>query len=188
MSKDEWINKWANPQHQQKKLDMFNIVDSYINFEPKTILDIGCGLAVESELFQKKYNCNLYLLDGDFDTTVSRKRKVNYGSDTTMAFYSKVPDLMNSWNERKLKYTFIDANDISIDSSIKFDLIYSFESCGFHYPANSYAELIKKHSHENTVCIFDIRTKTYAEQSANFQTVKKIHTGHKFETTVLKFK
>ena len=30
-------------------------------------------------------------------------------------------------------------------------------SCGFHYPVNTYRDLILKHSHKNTKVIMDIR-------------------------------
>ena len=50
-------------------------------------------IRVESEHFQKKYNSQLYLLDGDFEDTINRTRKVNYGTADSMAFYSKIEDL-----------------------------------------------------------------------------------------------
>lgn len=186
MNKDEWINKWSNLEHQKKKQKMFNLVDSYIKFNPVRILDIGCGLASESELFQKKYNCELYLLDGDFETTTSRSRKVNYGDTNSMAFYSKIEDLKSSWNSRNMQYTFIDANNVNIDEAIKFDLIYSFESCGFHYPLSTYVDLIKKHSYEKTVTVFDIRKKTWTEQERFFNKIKILSETGKSFTTVLK--
>jgi SAM-dependent methyltransferase len=185
---NKWLASWTTKEHQDKKKMMFNIVDSNINFSPKNILDIGCGLAIESEMFQLKYNSNLYLLDGDFDTTSNRSRDTNYGTSDSMAFYSKIDDLKKSWNSRNLQYNFIDANNINIPSSVKFDLIYSFESCGFHYPVNTYAELIKKHSHKDTVLIFDIRIKTYAENKQYFNELKILHTDKKFKTVSLGFK
>ena len=43
---------------------------------------------------------------------------------------------------------------------IKFDLITSYFSCGFHYPVKEYKELIQRHSHENTRIILDLRCST----------------------------
>jgi SAM-dependent methyltransferase len=185
---NKWIESWASKQHQDKKKMMFNIADSAIKAKPKTILDIGCGLAFESEMFQKKYNSDLYLLDGDFDSTLDRSRDTNYGPTNSMAFYSKIDELKQSWDNRNLRYNFINANDINVSDDVKFDLVYSFESCGFHYPVHTYVELIKKHSHKDTLLIFDIRTKTYDHQSMYFDLLKVIHTDKKFKTVSIRFK
>ena len=59
---------------------------------------------------------------------------------------------------RKTKnYNLIDVNDISIPKDKKFDVITSWLSCGFHYPASTYKDLILQHSHENTRIFLDIR-------------------------------
>lgn len=187
LSNNKWINSWYSKEHQDKKIKMFEIVDSNIKIVPKNILDIGCGLAFESEMFQKKYNSNLYLLDGDFDSS-SNSRDTNYGTVTSMKFYSKIDDLKKSWNNRNLQYNFIDANNIVISKDVKFDLIYSFESCGFHYPVNTYAELIKQHIHKDTILIFDIRTKNYEDQIKYFDELEVIHKDKKFKTIRLRFK
>jgi SAM-dependent methyltransferase len=188
MIEKEWINAWQSDTHLNKKQLMFNIVDDYIKKAPMSILDIGCGLAFESEMFQKKYDCNLYLLDGDFESTQDRSRKVNYANVESMAFYSKIPDLKQSWDKRKLRYNFIDANTLDLDDDQKFDLVYSFESCGFHYPIATYKNFLKKHTDENTVFIFDIRRKTSKEQLKECIILDKLYTSKKYDTYSLKFK
>ena len=188
MIEKEWINKWQSKEHFDKKQSMFNIVDQYIKKTPGSILDIGCGLAFESEMFQKKYNCSLHLLDGDFENTQERNRKVNYGDTETMAFYSKVEDLKKSWDSRGLNYNFVDANDLVLDTNVKFDLVYSFESCGFHYPISTYNKFLKKHTTKETIFIFDIRRKSKTEQLTDFIIVDTINTTKKYDTLVLKFK
>jgi len=152
----QWIDRWAKPQHTESRKAEFLAVDNHLNFAPVNILDIGCGLAKESEYFQKKYNSNLWLLEGEQSNT---GRDVKWGSAESFSFYNKINDLKTSWNSRQLRYNFVDANNIQIDDDVKFDLIYSGVSCGFHYPANTYKNLIKKHSHENTKIVFDLRTR-----------------------------
>jgi len=151
------LMSWETPQHLKKKKELFNIVDSYLDFKPKRILDIGCGLARESEYFQKKYGCELYLLDGDFGDTSSVRREIKFGTVDNFAFYNKIDDLKKSCDERGMNYVFVNANNIDIPSDIKFDLIISNLSCGFHYPANTYKSLVQKHSSEDTKVIFDLR-------------------------------
>ena len=41
------------------------MLEQYLPRPPKRILDIGCGYAHISDMFQKKYGTELYLLDGD---------------------------------------------------------------------------------------------------------------------------
>jgi SAM-dependent methyltransferase len=165
MNDSTWINNvWKTEEYIKSKQVSFELIDSFLNEVPKNILDIGCGLAFESEMFQKKYKSNLYLLDGDFETTVNAERDRKFGSANTMAFYSKILDLQTNFDKRKMKYTFIDANNINIPKNLKFDLIYSNVSCGFHYPLSTYYNVLKTHSDEKSLMIFDIHTRYLQEQ------------------------
>lgn len=160
-----WLNGiWQSDAYETAKQISFNLLDSFITSPPKNILDIGCGLAFESELFQKKYNSNLFLLDGDFEESKNATRDRKYGPAESMAFYTKIVNLTNSFNERKLRYTFIDANNINIPNDLKFDLIYSNVSCGYHYPLNTYSALLRKHTTLNSIMIFDIHSAYLKEQ------------------------
>jgi SAM-dependent methyltransferase len=189
---NKWINGWldtkVNDEYLAIKLDNFNIIQSYIQRIPKTILDIGCGLAKESEFFQKKYKSDLYLLDGDFNSTTENKRDINYGTVSSFKFYSKIDDLKKSFNERNMNYTFVDANNISIDDSIKFDLIYSIVSCGFHYPAKTYKDLILKHSNNESIIIMDLRSSSILEQSEDIEIVNILQTSKKSIKAHVRFK
>lgn len=184
---NKWLDHWETTEHKEKKISNANLLKSYLKETPKRILEIGCGLAIESEILQRHYGCELYLLDGDFESK-SAIRDVSYGEVDTMAFYNKVEDLKKSFDSRRLHYVFIDAQDINIFETTKFDLIFSFESCGFHYPAKTYKDLVLKHSHENTKVIFDIRKKTLKEQSEDFEIIEILQDSKKFVTAHIKFK
>ena len=158
MSQNKWIDKWSTAQHIQSKKALFNTIDKCLDFKPTRILDIGCGLARESEFFQKKYNCELFLLDGDFESTNNiASRDIKWGTVDNFRFYSKIEQLQESYKDRGMTFTFVDANNINISEDIRFDIILSNVSCGFHYPANTYKNLVQKHSTENTKVIFDLR-------------------------------
>lgn len=180
----KWLDKWNTPQHRESKRKQFEIIDNYLNFAPKRILDIGCGLATESEFFQKKYNCELYLLDGDFSTTSNVKRDIKYGTVDNFAFYNKVDDLKSSYDSRNMNYTFVDANNIDIPDDVTFDLIISNVSCGFHYPANTYKDLVQKHSTESTKVIFDLRISI---DHPDVTVINMISTSRKYITADIKF-
>ena len=182
-----WLDAWASKEHAKNKTIVFNALDSYINSNPVSILDIGCGLAIESEMFQKKYNSNLFLLDGDFDNTANKNRDTNYGATDSFKFYNKLDTLKESYSQRNLNYTFINAADIQVDANVKFDIVYSIMSCGFHYPLGTYANLIKKHTTSNCKIIVDIRNGKLDKQDCDFEIVDTVHSGKKHTMYQIKF-
>lgn len=157
---NDWIENWADESYISLKEENFLNIENFLQCSPKKILDIGCGLAFESERFQKKYNSKIWLLDSDFSNTEDNVRDVSFGPVETFKFYSRIDDLTNSFDQRNMKYVFVDANNINIDDDVTFDLIYSFVSCGFHYPASTYKSLIQKHKNKKTKVILDIRKKS----------------------------
>lgn len=184
----KWQNFWENSDYTKLKENNFVALDNFLKKPPNSILDIGCGLAFESEMFQRKYNTELYLLDGDFSQTENNKRDIQYGIVENFKFYSKIDDLKSSFNQRSMRYFFIDAHNIQIPNEKKFDLIYSILSCGFHYPAYIYRDVIMKHSHKETEVIMDIRTTTLNEQAKYFDVLSIVHKGKKHHTCQIRFK
>lgn len=169
---NRWINsEWQSDEYKKNKGISFNLIDSFLTEAPRNILDIGCGMAFESEMFQSKYNSNLYLLDGDFESSINATRDRKFGTADSMAFYTKIDSLKSSFDKRNLKYNFVDANNIQLPSDLKFDLVYSNVSCGYHYPLSTYLELLKMHTTEDSILIFDINSSRINEQITNIFTV-----------------
>jgi len=161
---------WTAEKYKQGQKTKFELIDDYLKNPPSRILDIGAGYAGVSQLFQEKYNCEIFLLDGDFDKT-SKKRRNKFGKASTMSFYASLKDLRDYYDSRGLKYTQIDANNIDLDENINFDLVYSFLSCGFHYPVGTYADLIKQHTDNKSTTIMDIRRKTFKSQGCEYEII-----------------
>lgn len=167
--------KWTDPEYIQGKRQTFEIVDQYLTAPPQRILDIGSGYAHVSEFFQKKYGTELWLLDGDRSlNTEQHTRKAKYGPVDDFQFYAPVQQLKDHWDSQGMRYQFVDAHSPQIDPTVKFDLIYSWISCGFHYPVSVYKDLIQRHSTDRTVIIMDFRRKTLAEQSHCFRVVDQL--------------
>jgi SAM-dependent methyltransferase len=160
----EWINgEWVTAEYQKSKKFNFQLIIQHLENVPKKILDIGCGLAWESRLLNQYYNSELWLVDGDINDNDSKDKGASLTNYHTTAndFLFYHPLSMLDTELKKLgttNYHLINCNVLNIPDDIKFDLITSYLSCGFHYPVSTYKELFLKHSNENTKIIVDIRT------------------------------
>jgi hypothetical protein len=162
---EQWLGDgglWDTELYRGYKKENFEILDKFLVTPPMRILDIGCGLAWESRLFNEKYNSELWLLDGDTRDNESKSSKastINYhASAAEFLFYHPLSKLDIELKKLNTKnYHLIDCNNINIPEDVKFDLITSWVSCGFHYPVNTYRDLILKHSHANTQIVMDLR-------------------------------
>lgn len=167
--------QWDREEYIQGKIEVFKQVDAYLKTPPKRILDIGCGYAHISEMFQKKYGTELWLLDGDFNSNPSTaNRSAKFGPVDDFQFYMPIPMLRERLDSTGMKYNFVDANNINIPEDIKFDFVCSWISCGFHYPASTYKKLIQKHTTEDSVIIMDFRRKSLNEQSNDIDIVHRL--------------
>jgi hypothetical protein len=159
-----WDRKWSTDLYVAKRRDNFETVDAYLNQSIGKLLDIGCGFAYDSRCFGEKYGTELWLLDGDANTNTIKPDSASYGNWNTdsneLKFYHTFDFLNAKLQQLGTKnYHLVDANNINIPEDIKFDVITSWLSCGHHYPVKTYIDLMKKHSHENTRIILDIRCK-----------------------------
>ena len=159
-----WAVKWTKDRYIAKHRATFETVDAYLNQPVGKLLDIGCGFAWQSRWFNEKYGTELWLLDGDANTNSNKPETASYGNWNTdpgqLKFYHTFDFLNSKLQELGTQnYHLIDANNINIPGDVKFDLITSWLSCGHHYPVKTYIDLMKRHSHENTRIILDIRCK-----------------------------
>lgn len=189
---------WSSDGYQAKKQVGFDALDAYLKVPPVRILDIGCGLAWESRLFNAKYNTEIWLMDGDVESNKNKHpEKANHGkwhnNPDTLLFYHGLDFLDQQLKQANVtNYHLVDVNNINIPGDVKFDVITSWLSCGFHYPVSTYKDLILKHSHENTVIAMDLRL---TKQSVNrmptiepgLKMINVVSTGKKHVNTHLKF-
>jgi hypothetical protein len=163
--RNQWMGEgglWDTESYQQNKKENFEILDKFLVTPPMKILDIGCGLAWESRLFNEKYNSELWLLDGDTRDNESKSSKARaekyHISADEFLFYHPLSEVDTELKKLGTKnYYLIDCNNIDISEDVKFDLITSWVSCGFQYPVNTYRDLILKHSHAGTRVVMDLR-------------------------------
>lgn len=183
----QWLDFWkTSSDYQLEKTNSFNIVNHYLKVPPATILDIGCGMAFESRMFNKKHGSKLWLLDGDVEDNPAVSRDIRFGAVETMAFYNRLEDIEQVLQEDNIvDYTMLNVKNYTIPAQQKFDLICSWFSCGFHYPLDAYKDLILAHSHKDTELIFDLRTKT--ADKLGVEIVRVLEQGEKHIKAVIKF-
>jgi SAM-dependent methyltransferase len=191
-----WMKLWSSDGYQTNKQAGFNALDAYLQTPPRRILDIGCGLAWESREFYKKYNTELWLLDGDVSSNENKNpEKSNHGkwhdSPDTLLFYHSLGFLDQQLKEASVSnYHLVDVNNIDIPEDVKFDVITSWLSCGFHYPVSTYKDLISKHSHENTVIAMDLRLNKHTKMptiESGLELVNAIRYGKKHVNSHIRF-
>ena len=154
----DWSIDFHDPETIEGDKRNFEIIDEYCSpWSPCSILDIGSGYARVSEYLQKKYDCDLYLLDGDAAKIDENKiRDIGYGEVSNFKFYSSKLQLISSYDARKMRYSFIDAS-LPQYPDMTFDLIFSLTSCGFHYPLRAYSKVIRRHSSDKSKVIIQLR-------------------------------
>ena len=140
-------------------------IDTFKDFLPrycKNIMDIGCGLGIINILLNKFYNdkISFYLLDKN-----RIDKKIKYGFSSNYESYNDLNEtkrilLENNISESNL-FLFNVEKDIQIDS--KIDLVISLKSMGYHYPFETYLELLRKCCTENTIFIFDVTVDVFDE-------------------------
>jgi len=175
---------WQSEEYNANKKIKLSQLKKHITEKPKNILDIGCGMAIESEIFQKEYGSYLYLLDGN--PNPNKKRTNDWGTSESFNFYNDIEQLKESFDERKLDYTFLDATGNVELPGITFDFVFSFLSCGFHYSVEEYISMIRQHSDENTLIMFDIRKHKFNEQMKYFKECDIIQTESKYHKVKVK--
>lgn len=134
------------------------IIKNFPKNKIKYILDIGGGLSIRSAIIAKYFNAKLYILDGDISNNNNNQiRDTSTGSPNNFKFYFSFNEIKNMVDKYNIDYEIINVKNIIIPNDLKFDLILSFRSCGFHYPFETYNDIYKKNSSIDTLFIFDIR-------------------------------
>lgn len=185
-SSDEVINEALT---KMLKVD-YDMISNYLPTEASSILDIGCGLGLIDLAIYKHYedNCKLYLLDKT--NSIEEGTSVR-GFNQKYIFYNSLESTRVTLTDNGVASEDVNTFEVSDEavaelSNQQYDVILSLLSCGWHYPLETYVELIQKTLKPDGVLILDIRHDTgqleYAKE--HFELVETIintaeskHTG-----------
>lgn len=150
-----------------------------------SLLDIGCGVAGIDVLLYRHFHPNapaIYLLD-----KTETESRVFYGFKSAGAFY----------NSLNVAHTLLRTNGVpealihcveatpanTIDIDVRFDLIFSLISWGFHYPVSVYLGRVYELMHDETRLIIDLRKTTEGMEllKEKFSRIEIIMDEPKFE-------
>jgi len=133
---------------------------------PKTVLDMGCGLGRMSVYL------NWMLRDDSIhyilaDSTSGRiPEKVRYGWNPDSGFYNDLKETFDFCRLNGLNnFETFDLKEQKLDTLNDVDLVMSFLSVGFHYPIELYMNKLLEISSPKCVMIFGVRKEKYNIES-----------------------
>lgn len=129
---------------------------------PRNVADIGCGYALFDLYLAQDFNCNLVLID------LEQNEHRHFGFETEGAAYSNLQVARRFLIANGMQDTAIQTlnpNDADLASIRDLDFAFSFISCGFHYPWQSYQTFFESAVRRGGSVILDIRRR----KSANAQ-------------------
>ena len=185
-----WMDLWETTEYNDSKKLQWDAVNAYLGQPVGISCEIGCGEGHDSLWFQQAYSTNVYLIEGISEQNNNEQsRDTKFGTAANFAYYHNKDELDDKWDQLGLQRThFTPENCNQLSKDVVFDLIFSFKSCGAHYPMATYTDFIRKHSDKNTRLLFDLRNgqDTVNGISTDYQIVNVIAHSKKHKTVELK--
>ncbi len=127
--------------------------------KPRKVADIGCGYAFFDLFLAREFGAKLILID--LETNEHR----HFGFNEEGAAYSNLDKTKDFLVANGVEETSIDlrnpkADDLSDLANL--DYVFSFISCGFHYPWDTYLGFYQAALSPNGRIILDLRTRQFA--------------------------
>lgn len=120
---------------------------------PQSVIDIGCGQALNDALLVKDFDCTVTLID--IEETSSQYHSWNE-SGSGYASLAEAEAFLRGNGAREV--TAINPRKTpEALAGLKADLVTSLISCGFHYPIGEYVDLFLRTVAEGGLVMLDIR-------------------------------
>lgn len=135
---------------------------------PKRSADIGCGYAIFDLFLAKTYGSHVSLID------IEANEHRHFGFKKEAAAYTdlgRARDFLTANGVASDRVHLCNPNRDQLDDISELDLVTSFVSCGFHYPANAYEAFFKRAIRPGGAVILDLRKRTYDNQIGLFESL-----------------
>jgi hypothetical protein len=143
--------EWFQAYHSEVNKTLGQI-GTWLPVQPRSILDIGCGLAVVDMVMMQHFSCECVLVDGEDGDGVARKYDVPFGNREV------VQEFMDDNSIPSTLWKYYSPEQL-VDREIPvFDLVLSLRSWCFHYSPETYLWFVQKHVVPGTRIIVDVRT------------------------------
>lgn len=122
------------------------------------VLDIGCGLGgIDALVYEACGEPDLYLVDREGFSDIF------YGFEPSAAHYNALAKtrellLMNGVAAERIHTIDVDSQPLPTD--VRFDLVLSLLSWGFHYPLSAYLDYVTRRLTDGGTVILDVRNGT----------------------------
>ena len=135
---------------------------------PRRAADIGCGYGFFSLFLARAYDAEVTLIDIE----ENEHRHFGYAEDgAAYTSLSRAWQMLVGNGVADGAVTTRNPRDEGTAGLGPFDLITSFVSCGYHYPAAVYADFIRERLNPEGAAILDIRRRAAREQAPVLATI-----------------
>lgn len=127
---------------------------------PAFIADIGCGYAFFDLFLSQDYDCSVHLID------LESNEHRHFGFEPEGAAYSSLPKAKQLLTDNGIsgdRITLLNPKVDHVDALRDIDFAFSFISCGFHYPWQTYANFFKHSVAADGRIILDLRNRILGE-------------------------
>ena len=126
----------------------------------ENIIDIGCGLSFVNSIISKEFDKSIFYNLDKYD---------NKGKDYDGGFHRNANNFKTRCNVNITKQfhidnnvdinrqVYLDVSDLKKIKDIKYDLIFSIASWCFHYSFETYENIVKNNTNDNTIFVIRIR-------------------------------
>ena len=142
--------------------DISELIIKYKKKKCKNIIDIGCGLSFVNGILSKNLNKTIfYNLDKYDNNGVDHSGKYHENSDDFKTRCDvEITKQFHIDNDIDIsRQVYLDSKDIDTIKDVKFDIILSVASWCYHYSFETYENIVKNNTTDNTIFLLRIRSK-----------------------------
>ncbi|NRB17848.1 MAG: class I SAM-dependent methyltransferase [Rhodobacteraceae bacterium] len=144
-------------------LEYLELKPIFENAPPRKVADIGCGYAFFDLFLARDFGCGVVLID------LEQNSHRHFGFETEGAAYSNLDVARKFLIDNGLTdgsiFTLNPETD-DLDKVTDVDFAFSFISCGFHYPWQTYQHFFETSLNKGGAVILDIRRRKSAAAQA----------------------